>query len=120
MAILLIQLNGAPEDEILELRQLLHDNTIDFYETEAGRWGTSVAAIWLGDESQLEQARSLIDTYQEERAERIRREYEQRQASGDGETLLTRLLHHPLRSLLYLALIVVILYLTLMPFIGRW
>lgn len=116
MAILLIRLNGAPDDEVAELRTLLAGNAIDYYETDAGRWGISVAALWLRDEAQLEQARALVAGYQEERTARVRAEHAARQCEGHGETLLTRLVTDPLRTLLYLLFIVVILYFTLLPF----
>jgi hypothetical protein len=118
MATLLIKLNGAPDDEIDELRQLLAGHNIDFYETEAGRWGISVAAIWLRDDTQLERARSLIDNYQQQRVIRIRAEHDAQRQAGLHETHLSRFIREPVRVLLYLLLIAAILYLTLMPFLG--
>jgi len=120
MATLLIKLNGAPDDEVEELRQLLTDHAIDFYETEAGRWGISVAAFWLRDDAQLEQARNLIDTYQEQRSLRIRAEHEALRHAGNHETLISRFSREPLKVLIYLLLIAAVVYLTLMPFIGAW
>ncbi|HEY0634096.1 MAG TPA: DUF6164 family protein [Gammaproteobacteria bacterium] len=118
MTTLLIRLNGAPDDEVAELRQLLSDHAIDFYETDAGRWGISVAALWLRDANQLEQARTLIADYQLARTARMRSEYEARRREGRHETLLSRLVSTPLQSALYLLLIVVVLYFSLMPFIS--
>lgn len=118
MATLLIKLNGAPDDEVDELRQLLTDHDIDFYETEAGRWGISVAALWLRDDTQLERARSLIDDYQQQRAIRIRTEHEAQRQAGTHETHLSRFIREPIKVLLYLLLIAAVLYLTLMPFFG--
>lgn len=120
MATLLIKLNGAPDDEVDELRQLLTDHAIDFYETEAGRWGISVAALWLRDDTQLQQARHLIDTYQEQRALRIRAEHQALRDAGQHETLLSRFGREPVKVVIYLLLIAAVLYLTLMPFIGAW
>lgn len=120
MSTLLIQLNGAPDDEIADLRQLLTDHAIDFYETDAGRWGISVAALWLRDEAQLAQARHLIDDYQQRRSLRQRNEQEALRQAGTQETLLHRLLNEPLKVLLYLLLIAAVLYLTLMPFLATW
>ena len=118
MATLLIKLNGAPDDEVDELRQLLTDHHIDFYETDAGRWGFSVAAIWLKDDSQAGQARTLVDDYQQQRAVRIRAEHEALRQAGTHETLLKRFVRQPVSFLLYLLVIIVVLYLTLGPFIG--
>ena len=77
MPALLFRLRGVPEDEADDVRELLNRNGIEFYETPAGRWGISIPAIWLHDETQLEPAKSLIDQYQSERACRVRAEYEQ-------------------------------------------
>lgn len=118
MATLLIKLNGAPDDEVDELRQLLTDHTIDFYETEAGRWGISVAALWLRDDAQLDQARTLIDDYQQQRAIRIRTEHEAQHQAGTHETHLSRFIREPIKILFYLLLIAIVLYLSLMPFLG--
>lgn len=118
MSTLLIRLNGAPDDEIEELRTLLTDHAIDFYETDAGRWGFSVAGFWLRDKAQLEEARALIDHYQRQRAEQARSAHAQKRSAGQQETLLTRLAADPLRTLLYLLLIGAVLYLSLLPFLG--
>ncbi len=118
MAVLLFRLNGVPEDEAAEIRALLDDNAIDYYETDAGRWGISLAAIWLRDEEPLQRARDLIEVYQKERFARAREAYEKKRAAGELETLLGRAVRDPLRFVLYLAAILLILYLSLMPFIG--
>lgn len=118
MAILLFRLNGVPEDEAADVRALLDEHRIDYYETESGRWGISLAAIWLKDESQLKRARELINDYQQRRFVSAREEYERRRLAGEVETLLGRALREPLRFLLYLAAILLILYLSLMPFLG--
>jgi len=117
---LLFRLNGVPDDEADEVRGLLRENGIACYETHAGRWGFSVAAIWLRREhgDQAERALALIDTYQRERTARARAAYAELRRSGRHETLLQRLLRHPLEVIAILALIVGLLYLTLMPFIG--
>lgn len=118
MATLLIKLNGAPDDEVAELRQLLNEHAIDFYETDAGRWGISVAALWLSDDAQLDEARSLVDGYQQQRAARARAEHEAQRQAGAHETLLSRFVKDPIKVLLYLLLIAAILYFSLMPFVG--
>jgi hypothetical protein len=118
MAILLFRLNGVPDDEAADVRALLDEHHIDYYETEAGRWGISLAAIWLRDEAQLIHARELIDDYQQQRFVSAREEYEKRKAAGEVETLFGRALREPLRFLLYLAAILLILYLSLTPFLA--
>lgn len=36
---ILFRLSGVPDDEADDVRMLLTDNAIDFYETSAGNWG---------------------------------------------------------------------------------
>ncbi|MCW8827894.1 MAG: DUF6164 family protein [Gammaproteobacteria bacterium] len=115
MAKLLFRLNGVPQDEAQDIRELLDGNRIDYYETSAGRWGISVAAIWLRDESQLAQANELIDRYQQERYRLAREEYEKLKREGRLEGLLDRLRKNPLRILLYLLAIAAVLYLSILP-----
>ncbi|MBD3670454.1 MAG: hypothetical protein HUJ29_06740 [Gammaproteobacteria bacterium] len=117
MTTLLIRLNNAPEDEVDDIRQLLDENHIDYYETDAGRWGFSVAGIWLRDDSQLQKATELVDTYQREREQRAQARYQEARRSGTNETFIHRILHSPIAVLVYLSLIVLILYLSILPFI---
>lgn len=116
MPILLFRLNRVPEDEADDIRELLSVNHIDYYETHAGRWGISVAGIWLRDDAQLETAQRLIDDYQRERTARARELHEARYRAGEHETLIGRLIEHPFLSLLYIVAILIVLYFTLMPF----
>lgn len=116
MPTLLFKLNNVPEDEAAEVRQLLAEEGIEFYETDAGNWGISLAAIWVRDEGEAARARTLLERYQHERAERVRAEHEAIRRAGEHETLLTRFVSHPLRVLFYLLAIAAIVYLTVMPF----
>jgi hypothetical protein len=118
MAVIIFRLNGVPDDEADEVRNLLADNNIEFYETSAGRWGISVAAIWLKDEGLKAKARSLIDEYQEEKAIRTRREYENLRREGRVETIIDRIKQRPVQFLFYLAIIIFILYVSIRPFIS--
>lgn len=112
----LFALNGVPDDEVEDVRALLTAGEIDFYETPAGNWGISSPAIWLNDESQLEQARSLIDVYQRERLVRVRDEYAQLQRAGRQRTIIDVIKENPLRFIVYLAAIIAIVYFSTTPF----
>jgi hypothetical protein len=114
---LLFKLNGVPEDEALEVRQLLDENRIDYYETSAGLLGISLAAIWIRDDGEIERARSLVDEYQQQRYQQAQKDYRQQLDEGRAETLLQRLLRQPIRMLLYLAIILAILYFSTVPFL---
>jgi hypothetical protein len=117
--ILLFKLNGVPEDEADEVRELLGANRIAYYETHAGRWGVSVAAIWLRDDSQLDSARRLLDDYQIERFRRARAEYDALGREGRQETLIERFNRAPIRFLIYVGLVAVVLFAMLAPFLIR-
>ncbi len=116
MAKLLFKLNGVPEDEADDVRALLTDADIAFYETTAGNWGVSLAAIWLNDETQLAQAQSLLDEYQQARLFAAR---EQLQAKPP-ETFMQRLWRYPVHILAYCLLIMAILYISIAPFLNAW
>ena len=110
MAVQLFNLRNVPDDEADEIRALLQEHSIDYYETPAGNWGISMPSLWINDESQLEQARALIEQYQQER-QRISREESQ------PRTLVEMVREHPMRYLAYLALIALILYISVTPFL---
>ena len=115
---LLFKLNGVPEDELIDVRRLLDEHYIEYYETDAGRFGISLAAIWLRDDGEIERAQELLVKYQEERYRKARADYEQQQRDGTAETALQRALHQPLRTLIYLAVIIIIVYFSIMPFLA--
>ncbi len=110
----LFMLCGVPEDEAIEIRELLEENGIDYYEVPASFLGISPASIWLRDGGEFRRARALIDGYQIERAKLARSEYERR----GGKTVFDGIRAHPVRFFVYIAAIAVILYLSLSPFLN--
>ena len=117
MAVQLMRLRGVHEDELLELRELLDANGIDYYETPAGNWGVSMPAIWLRDEKELPRASALLRDYQQQRVVRVRDEYEKLRQAGEHRTFWRELKAHPARVVAYLAIIAVIVYFSTMPFV---
>ena len=113
MAILLFSLRHVPDDETADIRELLEENHIEFYETNAGNWGISMPAIWLRDEQQHEQARHLINEYQELRRITIQEEYSRMKESGEAPTFLKNLWHYPAQTILFIAAMVLVLYLSI-------
>lgn len=113
MALLIFRLNGVDDDEAAEVRQLLHRHDLPCYETSAGRWGLSVAAIWLIDESRATEARQLLDAYARERQQRVRQDRLARVDAGQQP----RLGRSPWQALLILLAAAAILYLSLAPFL---
>jgi len=114
---LFFKLRNVPEDEAADVRQLLHDNAIEFYETTAGNWGISMPAIWLQDGHQLEQARQLLKAYQEKRQLDAQAAYQDACAKGEQRTMWTLIGESPLRFGLLLIALFFILYVSLMPFL---
>jgi hypothetical protein len=104
MSVLLFRLRNVPDDEAEDVRELLNDNGIEFYETSAGNWGISTAAIWLKDKEQLESTQTLIEKYQTERGITQRHNYEELKKSGGHKTLLDAFKENPLRFIAYLAI----------------
>jgi len=119
MPLQLFSLRGVPEDEAEDIRQLLDQSGIKFYETSAGNWGVSLPAIWLSDESsQFDKAKALIDGYQIERAERAQAEYQQLKAEGRERSIISMIRQSPLQFMVYLILIGLILFISLTPILG--
>lgn len=117
MAVKLISLRGLPDDEIEEIRLLLDENHVAYYETPGGNWGISMPAIWLREESVLEHCKGLLEEYQQQRYTRIHTEYLQRKQRGEVETLFDRIKQQPLKVIFYVAGLVLILYVSTIPFL---
>ncbi|MEJ2321488.1 MAG: DUF6164 family protein [Gammaproteobacteria bacterium] len=119
MSVQLFRLRNVPEDEAEEIRQLLHEHGIEFYETPAGNWGISMPALWLIDENahELDHAKALIEQYQEKRAVQKRAEYEQLRREGRHRKLIDVLRERPLEVLLYVLIAALILYFSTKPFL---
>jgi hypothetical protein len=113
MTALIFRLNGVSEEEAQDVRDLLSDNALDSYETSAGRWGVSVAGLWLVNENDKVMARELIDAYQLER----RRYFEELKFEAPPETFSDRFKQSPLNVIFYGLLTVTILFISLSPFI---
>jgi hypothetical protein len=113
MAVLIFRLNGVSDEEAQDIRDLLTDNALDNYETSAGRWGISVAGLWLVNDGDKARARELIDAYQRER----QRYFDELRTETPPETFSERFRQAPLNVIFYGLLAVTVLFLTLSPFI---
>lgn len=110
MAKLLFRLNGVFEEEANVVRQALDDAGFEYYETNQGRWGISVAAIWLPNENDYPAARELLDTVQEEWIEHVRGEY--------IPTFAERFRERPTAFIMTLLAVIAMVGLTVLPFVG--
>ena len=117
MAKLIFKLKSVPYDEADDIKNLLTENKIDFYESPPGNWEISMHALWLNDDAQYTQAKQLIDEYQLKRSQRIRLETQQKIDEGEFETFFQRLLSRPVQFITLLAIILFILYVSIVPFL---
>lgn len=114
MSVLIFRLNNVGFEEAQEVRALLGEHELEYYETSAGMFGISVAGIWLRDEAQVDTARALLDEYQQKRQHRVRyaQQFEQ------PYTIADRIKKAPLHYLGILIAVGAILYFSVVPFIG--
>ena len=117
MSRLLLNLRQVPEDEADEVRALLSERGIAFYETQAGRWNLSLPGLWV-DDADYAQAREHFDAYQRERLVRVRAEHAQARANGQAPNVWDNIRQNPVRVLLALAVIVGLLLLMAWPYLG--
>jgi len=118
MAKILFRLRQVPDEEADEVRDLLDQHAIDWYETAAGKFLISFPAIWLRDESQEDKAKALLEDYQQQRLVKVRAEYAALEAKGEQETLLQRVVSRPGPVLLALLAVCFILYISIKPFLA--
>ncbi len=117
MAKLLLNLRGVPDEEADEIRGLLDQYLLDYYETPPNRWGITGGGIWLRDPEQHPQARRLLDEYQRRRHERVRAEHEALRRRGELESLAQRIRREPVRFALYALLAGAIVAVMTVPFL---
>ncbi len=115
MAKLIFRLRGVPDDEAREVRELLDQHDVDYYETSAGNWGMSMPGLWLVNNSEKDHVKMLIDDYQGQRVIRVRAERAERETRGERHTLWQEFCQQPVRFVVYLAFSLGLLYMMLSP-----
>ncbi|MBL0164042.1 MAG: hypothetical protein IPP82_10500 [Xanthomonadales bacterium] len=117
MAVLLLNLRDVPDDETAEVRELLEQHEIAFYETEPNRWGISAGGIWIKDDADSARAKDLMAAYQAQRKLRAQAEYESARRDGSAETFWSQMRRQPLRLLMILLGVAIFVALSLWPFL---
>lgn len=117
MPTLLFKLTHVPDEEAQDIRNLLNENEIRFYETDAGFWRVGLDAIWVPDDSQVEQARELIRAYQTERTAQQKQNYAQLVEQGQAPGVWQKFRAQPVRFVVFVLAILFVLALTLIPFL---
>ena len=118
MAKLLFRMRDVPDDEAEEVRELLTQNKITFFETFAGNWGISMPGLWLVNEQQFDEARALLDEYQEARSTRVKSQYLWQREQGEIRTFWESFRAEPVRFSVYLGLAALVLFLSLRFFVS--
>ena len=115
MASIVFRLNNVPEQEADLVRALLTENDIDFYETDAGRWGISIAALWVKEEQDILSARTLIDEFQITHSQNMRAQFQDDLDAGRVPSFWQLLSRKPFMVITYWALIAIVLLITIVP-----
>ncbi|MBN7769877.1 hypothetical protein KUV44_14035 [Marinobacter daepoensis] len=113
----LMNLRHVPDDEADDIRALFDEHEVRYYETPPSRWGISMGGFWVNDDEEARRARALLDAYQQQRFETQRQAYEQGLARGDIGGVGSMFRRYPLRTLAACLAIVVIIGISLLPFI---
>jgi hypothetical protein len=117
LAAILMKLRNVPDDELADIEALLQQHEFEYYTTSAGMLGISMPALWLVDASNLAQARSLLDDYARQRQAAARADYEAQRQSGGQRTMADIARERPLRFVLSLVAVMVLLYVSFVPFL---
>lgn len=117
MPVLLLNLRDVPEDEAEEVRVLLEERRIEYYETRPSLWGVSAGGIWLVQDDDADDARRHLAAYQAARAERFRAERALAEAEGRAPGAWAAFREHPLRALATVLGIVLMLAVATLPFL---
>jgi len=118
MAVLLFSLRNVPDDEADAVRALLSENDIDFFETSAGNWGISAPGIWLKDSARYERAKELLEGFQQSWAKVQKEKYRQLAQNGEINTVFNHLKQNPLQVIVYIAIVLFILYVSINPYVN--
>jgi len=120
MAKLLLNLRNVPDDEADDVRALLDEHDIVFYETSPGFWNISLGGIWVREDSAFAEAKRLMGEYQAQRGARVRAENEAARRDGTADTFWTVLRKEPMRVLVAVLGILFALALVVLPALMLW
>jgi hypothetical protein len=109
-------MRDVPDDEAEEVRVLLKEHNIEFFETFAGNWGISMPAIWIKDHGEFEQARDLLNEYQTSRAQKVRQDYQAKMENGEAKNSIQVFLDRPFQFLAYWVLIAIVVFISIYYF----
>ena len=117
MPTLVFRLRNVPEDEANDIRHLMEESQLDWYETSAGNWGIAMPGIWVSNDSDQDTARDLINSYQQTRQVERRDDYQRAVDSGTATSLAQRVREQPMRVTGIVIFCLFILYVSINPFL---
>jgi hypothetical protein len=115
MSRLLLNLRNVPDDEADDVRAMLDNLQIAFYETRPSIWGISAGGIWVTEDAAYAEARHAMDDYQQQRRDRARAAYAEAKRAGTAETFLTMLRADPVRVVVSVLGILFVLVMVALP-----
>lgn len=117
MSRLLLNLRNVPDDEADDVRAMLDEKRIAFYETTPSPWCVSAGGIWVTEDADFADAKRAFDDYEQQRSIRVRAEYAAAKRAGTAETFVNVLREDPLRVVMILLGILIVLGLVALPVI---
>ncbi|MCZ2721314.1 DUF6164 family protein [Marinomonas sp. 15G1-11] len=111
MAKLVFALKYVPDEEAAAVRKMLSEHHIEFYETTAGRWQISLAALWVRHDADFQKARALIYEDQLKRQASYRE-----QKIAFWPAIMSHLKENPIEFAFTLFAIVFVAGLSVLPF----
>jgi hypothetical protein len=109
MSKLLLNLRMVLEDEVDDVRAMLDEHRIEYYETQPTRWGISHGGIWVTHDRDIARAKQLMADYQAGRQARVRAERESAVREGTAETFASVLRRDPVRVVMTILAILALL-----------
>lgn len=117
MPTLLLNLRDVPDDEAEELRALLDAHAIEWYETRPSLWGVSGGGLWAVRDDQVADAQARLDAYHATRAGLAQAQRADDRRAGRIESSWLGWRRQPLQTLVAVAGILLMLAVTLLPFV---
>lgn len=115
MSKLLLNLRNVPDDEAEDVRTMLENQKISFYETTPSMWGITSGGIWVTEDADFPDAKRAMAEYQQQRGTRARAEYAAAKRAGTAETFGSVVRAQPTRVAFLILVIVFVLGLMALP-----
>lgn len=115
MAKLLLNLRHVLDDEADDVRMMLDEAGIAYYETPPSMFGISAGGIFVKHDGEIVDAKRLMADYQARRRTRVRAEYEASVREGTAETFASVLRAEPMRVVVTIVAIILLITLVAWP-----